>query len=186
LSSEERLDEIRFALITCYSVVEGILLPVSLSMWYITEIDRTKTIMDLGPLVMFGCMISVLLYWFFNGLVIEELFNAEDGARLAFVQTFITTIFALSLVQAPAVFYMVCLYWCGISPIGILLSAGAYLVPYIRNRIVNIIIGAISTAIGFASKFYPLPLIEPINTILTAGGALLTVIGIGAPKDKTS
>jgi energy-coupling factor transporter transmembrane protein EcfT len=73
------------------------------------------------------------------------------------------------------------------SPIGIILSAGVYLVPYIKNRIVTTTIGVISTAVGFASKFYVIPYISQINSLLTITGALLLVIGIGSTtKEKTN
>lgn len=192
MPSEKQLDAIRFALIFCYSVIEGLLLGVSLGVHeltmreqIITNIeDLVETIINVEKDVAVNCAIFPFVYLLFNKKSIENLFDREDGTRLAFVQTFITIIFTLSFMQAPVTFYIVCLYWCIISPIGILLSAGAYLVPYIRNKIVNVIIGVISTAIGFASKFCSLPLMEPIKIILTVSGALLTVIGIGTPKDK--
>lgn len=53
--------------------------------------------------------------------------------------------------------------------------------PYARNRMATTIVGAVTAAIGFASKFYTLPLVEEINIPLTMAGALLTVIGVGSP-----
>lgn len=181
-----KVSTIRNCLILAYSLFEGVLLVTSAVMWWIIHIETTKTLLQIGldiivlDIIVFG-MCSSIFYSFFNFVIIPELYDEEGGARLAFIQTLITSIFLFSVAQSPILFYNIGLYWCIMSPIGILLSAGVYLVPFIRNRMVTTIVGAISAALGFASKFYTIPFAETINIPLTMAGALLTVIGVGSP-----
>ena len=186
MSSESRLEAVQTLLSIAYGVLEGVLLSVSLGIWWTTEIDKTATLVNIRLSIIVGVTVLSIVYILFNGLIITELFDMEDGARLAFVQTLITVIFAFCLAQAPRVFYVISLYWCGISPIGVLLSAGVSLVPYIRNKKATTIVGATSATIGFTSKFYSLPFVEEINILLMMAGALLTVIGVGSPIPKVT
>ena len=180
---KKKLKYLKGIYIATYSLLQSILFTLCIGYLY-KLLAPGPNIFVIDVTLLTAILFMTIPFRMINEYIIDRPLNDENATRLAFIQIFIITIFLFSFVQNPDNFYLIGLYWCAISPIGNLLSIGVFLIPYIKNRKMITIIGAISTAIGFAAKFYTIPYINIIVIPLTITGALLTVIGIGSPPEN--